>query len=179
MILFNLLTTVLFSFLSIQLSMSQWTKYDLLTNPSDIKGVLDLNLHQYSSYATDLSRYDGHHSEMKIITDGSIATVITMPSEDGNLRYLYLRTNDGTDGMNENNDPTSFQIFGQANVGSPLEEVKKETFIYLPADRNVEKGVRAVAGKDYKNYMIVFKNHKGNGMEINFRLEAKKMGLRA
>ena len=180
MILFNLLTTILCSFLSIGSSNAQWTKYDLLTSPSDVKGVLDFSLPETSSYSRDLSRYnDGHNSDMKIITDGSVSSIITMPSEEGRLRYLYLRTNDGTNGMNENNDPTSFQIYGQSDVGSPLEAIKKETRINLPSDRSTETWIRSLANKDYKYYLIIFKNDKGNGMEINFRLGAKRLGLRA
>ena len=53
------------------------------------------------------------------------------------------------------------------NSGEPLEAISKEKWIGLPAERGHERIIRINANKEYKYYLVVFKNHKGKGKKIS------------
>ena len=83
---------------------------DLLHSTDDIKAVIDLN--GFRTILNDnLAEQNDTTTTMKIITVGDYASIITVPSRSGYLKYLVMHANDGTNRKNEENNPTSFKIF--------------------------------------------------------------------
>lgn len=165
----------------------QWTLVDLITTQndicsSDIKAILNLNLTE-SDNDIDLSKYDESQDRSlkfaHIHTDVSIASIIVKSSNSGRLKYLVLQTNNSTSCSNEDNDPTSFQMFAQCSAESPLEQITTERRTNLPVDRGFEKWYRIAGNNDCEYYLLVFKNSKGNPMDFNFQLKAKQQTIRA
>ena len=151
----------------------QWTLINLITTShdvqsSDVKAIMDFHLPE-SDKNKDLSAYDESRTHNStVVTNIDVASIIVKPSSSGRLKYLVLKTNNSTFGMNEDNDPTSFQLYGQCDAGHPLEEITTERRTNLPAERGFEKWYRIAGNKDFKYYVLVFKNKKGNPMEIEF-----------
>ena len=70
---------------------------DLLHSTDDIKALIDLN--GFGTISNDnLAEYNDTTTTMKIITVGDYASIITVPSKSGYLKYLVMCTNDGTNG---------------------------------------------------------------------------------
>ena len=152
---------------------------------SGIKAVLNFDLSE-SGHSTsnagsskaDLSKYYELSKLVQILTNANTVSITMKLLNTGSLKHLVLQTNNSAPGFNKGNNPISFQLFGQCDDGSPLEEITAEWGTNSPADYGCERWYRIKGNKGFKYYLLVFKNKKGNPIEIYFQLKGKQQTMR-